>query len=58
MNEKNREIGCAYCTEMHLRRCPDAFKEVAQYCGNYDHRLVVPIGNPRPDAKEDSYEEM
>lgn len=22
--------GCAYCTDMHLRKCPDAFTEVAQ----------------------------
>lgn len=35
--------GCTYCTDMHLNRCPDAFTEVAQYCGKYDHTEMVPI---------------
>ena len=29
--------GCAYCVDMHLNKCPDAFTEVSQYCGMFDH---------------------
>lgn len=29
--------GCAYCEDMHLNRCPNAFSEVSPYCGSFDH---------------------
>lgn len=29
--------GCAYCEAMHLNKCPNAFTEVAQHCGSFDH---------------------
>ena len=39
--------GCAYCTDMHLRRCPDAFTEQAQYCGKYDNSEIPQVHEKR-----------
>lgn len=29
------EYGCKFCPDVNT--CPDAYLEVAQYCGNFDH---------------------
>lgn len=32
--------GCTFCDDKFV--CPDAFSEVSQYCGAYDHTDVYP----------------
>jgi hypothetical protein len=39
--------GCAYCTDMHLRRCPDAFTERAPMCGKYDNSEMPQVSGKR-----------
>ena len=45
--------GCAYCTDMHLRRCPDAFTEQAKHCGKYDNSDMPQVTLvEKPEVKE------
>lgn len=42
--------GCVYCTEMHLNRCPDAFTEVAKYCGSYNHEEAITLQEDKDES--------
>lgn len=43
--------GCVYCEAMHLNKCPDAFTEVAQHCGSYDHTEMPEVKSGKRSYK-------
>lgn len=44
----NKEIGCTQCPyagHIYLKECPDAYTEVSQHCGFFNHEPIEQKGS-------------